>query len=206
MNTSKIKVFEEESGHPFEHWDGGDAPLGTVASTGRNIRDAASFMRFIHTDCLKLLREHELPAILAGLDAARRNASGEILELDQWIKGKNIAQSWARPSRLLAMRQLNRLRTLRDVRCLGRYREAIDQGSAHGWHTLVYGMVLHTFSIPSRYGLARYQREVMHGFGRAAAKASGWPESQWRSVSRQLDDIPLIRLEEVSSIPLNPTP
>ena len=31
MNTSKIKVFEEESGHPFEHWDGGDAPVGTVA-------------------------------------------------------------------------------------------------------------------------------------------------------------------------------
>src|SRR5262245_66639541 len=63
------------------------------------------------------------------------------------------------------------MRNLKDLRTLQRYREAVNEGKAYGWHTLVYGVVLATYSLPLRQGLLHYGRQTLGGFVHSASRA-----------------------------------
>jgi urease accessory protein UreF len=63
------------------------------------------------------------------------------------------------------------MRALKDLRTLQRYRDAVNEGKAYGWHTLVYGLVLSTYCIPLRQGLLHYGRQTLRGFVESAARS-----------------------------------
>jgi urease accessory protein UreF len=51
-----------------------------------------------------------------------------------------------------------------------RYLQAVEEGRAQAWHTLVYGLTLAIYSLPLRQGLLNYARQTLRGFIQAAAK------------------------------------
>jgi urease accessory protein UreF len=94
-----------------------------------------------------------------------------LLELDLQLAKNPAVESLQLASRHVGKRQLNRLRAMKDLRLVQRYREAVNEGKAFGWHTLVYGVVLSTYSLPLRQGLLHYGRQTLGGFIGTAARS-----------------------------------
>jgi urease accessory protein UreF len=119
----------------------------------------------------RLLVPLEWPVVL---QAARRTAAGqarELIELDGRVGREPLVKEFADASKAVGRSQLRRLRPLKDQRVVQRYLEALDGGRAHGWHTVVYGLVLGVYSFPHRQGLLHYARQTIHGF--VATSATG---------------------------------
>ena len=66
---------------------------------------------------------------------------------------------------------MQRLRPLRDQRLVQRYLAAVEEGTANGWHTLVYGLTLAVYSLPLRPGLIGYAQRTTRGFIQSAARS-----------------------------------
>jgi len=58
----------------------------------------------------------------------------------------------------------------------------VEDGNAHGWHTLVYGLTLAVYSLPSRQGLLGYAHQTTRGFIYSAARMLRLSERQCRSL------------------------
>src|SRR5687768_16174877 len=126
-------------------------------------------------------REHALGAmefrqIDTAYNLASQNHLRELLALDAQLSGDPALKEFQLASRHVGKRQLNRLRAMKDLRLVQRYREAVNEGKAYGWHTLVYGIILSTFSLPLRQGLLHYGRQTIGGFIDSAARALDLPE------------------------------
>ena len=78
--------------------------------------------------------------------------------------------------------QLQKLRPLRDQRVVQRYLDAVETGRASGWHTLVYGVTLAVYSLPSRQGLLGYAHQTTRGFIYSAARMLRLSERQCREL------------------------
>jgi len=196
----EVSLLHEEQGSLAQHcgraWQMGD-DLNRGMFKMDQVQDGPSFLSFIEEYVSKVLHPCELPAILSAAFSAQEQGMQGLIEADQWLQEQQAMMPLARASRYLASRQLNRLRSLHDVRLLNRYRDALARSQVHGWHVLVYGVVLHTFSLPLRQGLAHYQQAVLHGFKRSAASALGWEESLIRQLTSRLDALPFPSLEEL---------
>lgn len=108
----------------------------------------------------------ELPFIQRAAELARRGQTKELVALDRELSGKWPADATREASRRAGLRELKRLRPLADLRVLSKYREAVQSGKAHGWHVVVYGLVLATYSIPTRQGLAHYAEKTLEAMTR----------------------------------------
>lgn len=161
------------------------------------VKDPASFLVFIRQYAEHILTPIELPAIVSASTLCSQNALRELLDLDAHLAQDPFMKVFAEASRTLGRNQLRKLRGLHDVRILSRYRNAVLDGKAFGWHLLVYGMVLHMFSIPLRQGLAKYQMQVLLGFGQAACQSLQWSEKEWLNVRHQLESFPTPSLEDL---------
>ena len=60
--------------------------------------------------------------------------------------------------------------TLRDQRLVQRYDQAVRRGEAHGWHVLVYGVILALYSLPLRQGLLSYAWLTLNGFMQSVSR------------------------------------
>jgi urease accessory protein UreF len=76
---------------------------------------------------------------------------------------------------------------MKDLRLVQRYREAVNEGKAFGWHTLVYGVVLSTYSLPLRQGLLHYGRQTLGGFIGSATRTLDLPEDAVLSLQMELN-------------------
>jgi urease accessory protein UreF len=119
----------------------------------------------------EVLGPHEFHQIYQAFNYANQNFVRELLELDATLANKSPIEEFQLASRSVGKRQLNRMRNLKDLRTVQRYRDAVNDGKAYGWHTLVYGIVLSTYSLPLRQGLLHYGRQTLGGFIDAAARA-----------------------------------
>ena len=61
------------------------------------------------------------------------------------------------------------MRGLKTERVVTRYWDAVHKKEAHGWHTVVFGVVLAVYSIPLRQGLNHYGQQTIRGFLEAGA-------------------------------------
>ncbi len=95
----------------------------------------------------------------------------ELLALDKELVSDPALKDFQLASRHVGKRQLNRLRAMKDLRLVQRYRDAVNEGTAYGWHTLVYGVVLSTYSLPLRQGLLHYGCQTLGGFIHSAARS-----------------------------------
>jgi urease accessory protein UreF len=139
--------------------------LGSVARFLRlpDVQDIPSLKRFLSTYQTRVLARFELPAIYASQQHAERNELRELIELDRTLADQPILKLFAGASRRIGQWQLQKLRPLRDQRIVQRYLSAVEAGEADGWHTLVYGLTLAVYSLPSRQGLAGYAHQVTRG-------------------------------------------
>lgn len=126
-----------------------------------------SFLQAYQTNVLISV---DLPTIYRSFIHASRNELRELIALDNRI-GDNLAlRELAMASHRVGASQLKRLRPLRDQRFVQRYLQAVENGGAHGWHTLVYGLILHVYSLPLRQGLAGYALQTLRGFIESASR------------------------------------
>lgn len=114
------------------------------------------------------------PTIIRAHDAASRGDWRTVLALDrEWGARPGWDGAVGEASFRAGQRQLARMRPMRDARVVQRYREAVEAGTARGWHPVVYGVVLAVHSIPLRQGLAHHALRVASVMARALpSKAS----------------------------------
>jgi urease accessory protein UreF len=142
----------------------------TAGLGGEQVRDLPSLRGFLQRYQARVLAPLELPAIHGAFVHASRFEVRELIALDRRLANEPGLREFAAASRAAGCSRLWRLRPLRDQRLVSRYWQAIELGQAHGWHTVVYGVVLAVFSIPLRQGLLNYGWQTLDGFVRAAAR------------------------------------
>ncbi len=158
--------------------------LGSISASLRlrPVHDLSSLRRFLGSYQAKILLPLELPAIRAARAHAAGNELTELVALDRQLATEPGLQTFAEASRRVGQYQLQKLRPLRDLRFVKRYLEAVDSGLANGWHTLVYGLTLEIYSLPSRQGLLGYAHQVTRGFIYSAARMLELSERQCRDL------------------------
>ncbi len=132
--------------------------------TSRTAATEPTLRRFLECYRDELLIPSELAAIHRAHDHALRNETRELIAFDASLTGAQQPASLAAASRRIGRHQLARLRPLRDQRLVQRYLAAVEEGDAHGWHTLVYGVTLAVYSLPIRQGLYAYAAKALEGF------------------------------------------
>jgi urease accessory protein UreF len=142
----------------------------------QKVHTVEELRRFLTDYQERILLPLDWPTILLAYGHASRNELRELVALDRRLHQENAWQEFAPASCRVGQRQLHRLRPLRDLRFVQRYNLAIEDGKAAGWHTLVFGIALHTFSLPLRQGLMHYASQTTQGFVQSRARALAWPE------------------------------
>lgn len=159
--------------------DSGPLPVRQI----KRLPELREFLRNYHSNILQPL---ELPAIQRAFLHAGRNELRELVAFDQQLSRKEILQNFSSASRHVGQNQLQRLRPLRDQRLVQRYLASVEQGEAHGWHTLVYGVTLAVYSLPLRQGLFGYAHQTTHGFIQSAASSLALSETDCRTIFEEL--------------------
>jgi urease accessory protein UreF len=154
--------------------------------TVKPITSLAALRGFLQAYHEKILLPHELPAIQTAFNHSSRNEVRELIAFDQELANEPMLRDFARASHRVGRDQLQRLRPLRDERMVQRYLTAVESGQAHGWHTLVYGMTLVLYSLPSRQGLLGYAHQTTRGFIHAAALGLELKEMECRALFDEL--------------------
>ncbi|MCD8534522.1 MAG: hypothetical protein LR011_06955 [Verrucomicrobia bacterium] len=108
----------------------------------------------------RLLFQWELPAIRKTMDCLR-SGDGSVLELDQSMTRFDWPEPALELNKSIARKQLAIFYPLYDCRWWGRYSQVIDEGGAHGWQSIVYGMFYHTYSIPVTQAMSHYASQYL---------------------------------------------
>lgn len=128
------------------------------------------------------LVSREWPVVVAAWNHAQRGEARELVALDQAWGRELRGHPWAEASLRVGRRQLNRLGPLRDVRVVQRLLAAVAAGEAAGWHPVVYGLMLSTFSLPLRQGLMHYAVQTLTGLTDRIPVSAQLPEARRREV------------------------
>jgi urease accessory protein UreF len=177
--------------HPLVEQLGSVEGLVTLAGASESLQvrqiDSLPALRdFLKNYHARILWPLELPAIQRACLHAGRNELRELVTLDQQLAAEPILKNFAPASRRVGQAGLQRLRPLRDQRIVQRYLAAVDQGQAHGWHTLVYGLTLAVYSLPLRQGLFGYAHQTTRGFIHSAARSLKLSDADSRALFEEL--------------------
>ena len=156
------------------------------ALTARPLTNLAALREFLRCYQEQILLPHELPAIREAHEHSGQNHIRELVALDQQLSRERALSDFASASRRVGQEQLQRLRPLRDERIVRRYLQAVDEGQAQGWHTLVYGLTLAVYSLPLRPGLLGYAQQTTRGFIHAAARSFDVTEAGCRELFEEM--------------------
>ncbi|HXG48608.1 MAG TPA: urease accessory UreF family protein [Methylomirabilota bacterium] len=177
--------------HPLVDQLGSAQGLVTLSAVSRQlqlarVRDFGSLREFLEVYQTHVLIPIELPAIQRAFLHASRHQTRELIEDDQRLATEPLLREFAAASQRVGQCHLRRLRPLRDHRLLQRYLRAVEEGRAHGWHTLVYGLTISIYSLPVRQCLIFYERKTLSGFINSAARTLRLSETD---AHRLLDDL-----------------
>lgn len=162
--------------------------LGSVSALLRlpAVHSHASLRRFLQKYQAELLLPLELPAIQTAQEHTARNELRELLQQDTALAAEPRVQTFANASQRVGRTQLQKLRPLRDQRMVQRYLAAVERQAAYGWHTLVYGLTLEVYSLPSRQGLLGYAQQLTRGFIYAGARSLQLSEHACRELFEEI--------------------
>jgi urease accessory protein UreF len=149
------------------------------------IQTQSQLRAFLRDYQMRMLLTVELPVICQAFVHASRFEVRELIALDQGLAQQAALEDFARASQRVGCSQLKRLRPLRDQRLVQRYLRAVEGGEAHGWHTVVYALVLHVYSLPLCQGLACYAQQTVRGFIHAAATPIRLSDEQCRKLESE---------------------
>ncbi|MDB6055989.1 MAG: hypothetical protein JWN25_3512 [Verrucomicrobiales bacterium] len=141
----------------------------------------------------RILVPVELPAILSAYDLTVKQHALELISLDQEMASAMPSDSFSEASSRVGKAQLKRLRPLKDSRLIQKYIAALEEGRVRGWHTLVYGLSLATYSIPIVQGLQNYCEQTLGSFANAGIQKLNLPEQTLESILEPaLEALPLL--------------
>ena len=164
------------------------------------VHSIASLREFLTNYLDQPLALRELPSIYAAWQCGNQNFSRELLALDSKLAAEFTKTDFELASRHVGKRQLNRMRPLKDLKIIQRYCEAVNDGKAHGWHTLVYGLVLSAYSIPLRQGLLHYGKQTLGGFIHSAARSLSLPEQTCLELQVEMNSLLRPAIEKTISL------
>ena len=147
----------------------GDGFCVSVMMTTRATSREALEHRLL-TYARETLAREEWPAVLRAWQLAKVGHMRDLVAFDRDWAATARRLGFAEASRAAGRRQLNRLQGLRHERRISRYRAAIEDGRADGWHPLVFGVFLAVYHLPIRQGLIQYG---MQSLGLLADAADG---------------------------------
>jgi len=150
------------------------------------VQDLPSLRRFVQDYQTLILLPIELPAIQRAFDHVCRHEVRELIGFDQALAIEPALKPFAQASRRIGQCELRKLQPLRDERIVKRYLHAVEQGAAHAWHTLVYGLTLALYSMPLRQGLLGYGYQTTRGFIYSAARPLKLSENDCRQLLEEL--------------------
>jgi urease accessory protein UreF len=150
------------------------------------VHDLPSLRHFLRDYQEQILLPIELPAIQRAFDHACRREIRELVGFDRQMAEEPALKPFAEASRRVGQGELRKLRPLRDERIVRRYLEAVEQGEANAWHTLVYGLTLALYSMPLRQGLLAYGFQTTRGFIHSAARTLKLSERSCRLLLTEL--------------------
>jgi urease accessory protein UreF len=158
--------------------------LGSVSATLRlaPVHNLPALRHFLGEYQAQVLLPFELPAIQRAYGHAAHHEVRELIALDRSLAAEPILRHFAPASRRVGQCQLRKLRPLRDERVVQRYLRAVESGQASGWHTLIYGLTMAVYSLPSRQGLLGYAHQTTRGFIYSAARMLQLSERQCRAL------------------------
>lgn len=152
--------------------DPGLSPSGALIS--REPTSAVALPGELQRVLMESVTGVDWPTIIRAHDAASRGDWRAVLALDrEWGARPGWDGAVGEASFRAGQRQLARMRPMRDARVVQRYREAVEAGTARGWHPVVYGVALAVHSIPLRQGLAHHALRVASVMARALPSGSG---------------------------------
>lgn len=151
-------------------WEAWSAPAGGVVG-------AEGVRRFLEDYGGRCLVPLEWPGIVRAWALTSEGRGHELVQFDREWGGVACGFPFLEASRAVGRRQLGRLRPLRDARAVQRYVRAVDEGLASGWHVVVYGAAVATFSIPLRQGLMHFASQVLAGLAARVPVSEGIPEA-----------------------------
>jgi urease accessory protein UreF len=155
------RALEEQLGSPEEATA---LSASVLAASIKGIHTAEELRDFVANFQTENLALQELPIILRSYNHARRNEGREIIQLDQSLKLTIANDALASASVRVGRNQLRRMRALRHEKVVSKYWDAVRNGEASAWHTIVFGVVLAVYSIPLRQGLHHYSQQTVRGF------------------------------------------
>jgi urease accessory protein UreF len=188
--AADLRALEEQLGSPDEATAINSAAF---AASLTNIRTPDQLRDFLTQFQSKTIAQEELPTILRAYNHARRNEVREIIALDRSLKETFSNEALANASERVGRNQLRKLRALKTERVVTRYWDAVYKKEAHGWHTVVFGVVLALYSIPLRQGLNHYGQQTIRGFVEAGATSLRLPATEMNALENSLlADMPAI--------------
>lgn len=126
-------------------------------------QDVATTRRALQAYSHSLLLPLELPTVMRAWRLASQGHTRELIALDAELSQADALKPIALASQRVGRIHLKRLAPLRDHRMVQRYLQAIERGDAMGWHMVVFGIILATYSIPLRQGLVHYAHTSLRG-------------------------------------------
>jgi urease accessory protein UreF len=165
-DAADLRALEEQLGSPEEATA---ISSEAFAAALIDIRTPDQFREFLGRLQSKTIAQDDLPTILRAYNHARRNEVREIIALDRSLENTFPNEALANASERVGRNQLRRMRGLKTERVVTRYWDAVYNKEAHGWHSVVFGVVLAVYSIPLRQGLNHYGQQTIRGFLEAGA-------------------------------------
>lgn len=147
-----------------------------------SVRNVETLNQFLRVYQSRILLPFELPAIQAAHTHAMSNQLRELVAMDRELAPPDLLRAFTVASQRVGCSQLQKLRPLRDDRFVQRYLQAVEEGQAHGWHTLVYGVTLAVYSLPLRQGLIAYAHQTTRSFIYSAARTLQLSERACRAI------------------------
>lgn len=167
-DAADFRALEEQLGSPEEATAISSAAFGSALT---EVCTPDQLREFVAHFQAKTLAQDELPAILRAYNHARQNEAREIIALDRSLKDSFPSEALANASERVGRNQLRKMRGLRTERVVTKYWDAVYNKEAHGWHTVVFGVVLAVYSIPLRQGMNHYGQQTVRGFIEAGGAA-----------------------------------
>lgn len=169
---------------------GAPALVESATTSLPTIQTETQWRRFLCQEFTTVLLSQEGPLIVQAHRLTCLGHVRELVALDQtWGHARKLLPAYLpamnAASAHVGQAQLRRLLPLRDQRIVPRYLAAIAAGEAHGWHPLVYGLLLGVFALPLRPGVLHYGRQTARGVLAGSPLAHALDES---AQNRLLDE------------------
>lgn len=169
-----------------------------VTPTVPPVYDLPSLARFLDWYREEVLLPIEAPAIIEAAEHLRRHEPRELIAQDRRLGEKAVLHPFAEASKTVGRSQLRRLLPMRDQKIIRQYWQAVEFGQAHGWHMIVFGLIVGLFYIPYRQGLFAYARRTQYHFLQAAQDRLALPSEAVQELEQTVQEKTFRALNELT--------